>query len=649
MAASWPGSFRIPGSKSWRAAICSSSRCRAKQQNSSSSSLARRDVNLPAPILGPPSRLAPSLARSPTDLERSRDLARIKIVATALLAFSVVVAFAARFLESRHWSLGYVAAWAEAAAVGGLADWYAVVALFRHPCGIPLPHTAIISSNRERIAESFGDFVEEQFLAPDPIEQKLESVDFAAAAADWLADEERSLSLSRFALRLLPQALSAVEETGLQSFMARHVVEQIEALEVAPLAARLMSAFVEDQRHQRIFDEILTGLDRLLQDEQTQEAVREKIRGELPSLFNLFRADAYVLRRLITLISNFIHEAQSDPDHALRQDFDRFVADFVEKLDTLPEYADRAETLKRELLARPEIRDLAEDLWQSVKRFLETDARSDNSILEFHLGRFLTDLGRKLARAASANRNQRRYGEGPANFRSKSKAGNRAIHHRSDPIVGRRSDGQYHRAEYWPGLAIHPPQRNLCRRPGRFWSLCGRARPRIALARHGEGPTQGRTVGPTREEGMTKQSQSFVDIVRQFGSDLGLPKVDVDKLVETHRKNFEALTQTALVASDGLKSLATKQKEMVESAFREALDMARNFKPSGDPQQILAKQGEIARKAFDAAIDHTKQIADQVSKSQAEALKIASDRIVASIAELRASFEKAGGADKPKS
>jgi phasin family protein len=148
---------------------------------------------------------------------------------------------------------------------------------------------------------------------------------------------------------------------------------------------------------------------------------------------------------------------------------------------------------------------------------------------------------------------------------------------------------------------------------------------------------------------MSKETQSLVDIVRQFGSDLGLPKVDVDKLVETHRKNFEALTQTALVASDGLKSLATKQKEMVESAFREALEMARNFKPSGDPQQILAKQGELARKAFDAAIDHTKQIADQVSKSQAEALKIATDRIVASIAELRASFEKTGGADKPKS
>ncbi len=147
---------------------------------------------------------------------------------------------------------------------------------------------------------------------------------------------------------------------------------------------------------------------------------------------------------------------------------------------------------------------------------------------------------------------------------------------------------------------------------------------------------------------MTKESQSFVDIVRQFASDLGVPKVDVDKLVETHRKNFEALTQTALVASDGVKSLATKQKEMIESAFREALDTARNFKPSGDPQQILAKQSEMARKAFDAAIDHTREIAEQVRKSNAEALKIASDRIVASIAELRASFEELGDRGKPK-
>ena len=159
--------------------------------------------------------------RTAADAERAKELLRVKIIGTALLAASVLVAVVARLLEHYHPGLAYVAAWAEAAAIGGLADWYAVVALFRHPCGVPLPHTAIIASNRERIARTFGDFVEAQFLAPGPIAEKLKSVDFAALAADWLADDERSASLARFALRMLPQALLAVEETGLRAFVAR--------------------------------------------------------------------------------------------------------------------------------------------------------------------------------------------------------------------------------------------------------------------------------------------------------------------------------------------------------------------------------------------------------------------------------------------
>ncbi|MGC2223783.1 MAG: DUF445 family protein [Methylocella sp.] len=211
------------------------------------------------------------------DLVRARRLSRIKLVATGLLAISAVIAVVAKLFEDRHCSLGYVAAWAAAATVGGLADWYAVVALFKHPCGIPLPHTAIISNNQQRIADSFGSFVEEQFLAPEPIEQKLNEVDFAALASDWLAVERRSASLSRFLLRLLPQTLSAIEERGLRSFLAQRVIERLEG--------------------------ILSGLSSFLENEQTLDAIRDKVRSKLPSLFSLFRADAYLVRRLVVLIS----------------------------------------------------------------------------------------------------------------------------------------------------------------------------------------------------------------------------------------------------------------------------------------------------------------------------------------------------------
>ena len=222
-------------------------------------------------------------------------------------------------------------------------------------------------------------------------------MDFAALAADSLADDERSASLSRFALRLLPQALSAIEETGLRAFVAQRITQQLNEVELAPFAAKLISAFVDDQRHQRLFDEVLVGLHRLLNDERTHEAEREKMRRELPTLFNLFRADAYLVRRFVALVSAAIEEAKAKPDHPLRQEFDRFAREFVEKLGSSPEYAAKAEALKREFLARPEIRGLAEDFWQSVSGFLQKDAQSENSFLEVHLGRFLADLGRKLA------------------------------------------------------------------------------------------------------------------------------------------------------------------------------------------------------------------------------------------------------------
>ena len=142
---------------------------------------------------------------------------------------------------------------------------------------------------------------------------------------------------------------------------------------------------------------MLVGLHRLLNDEKTHETIREKMRRELPTLFNLFRADAYLVRRFVSLVSASIEEAKAQPDHPLRLEFDRFAHEFIEKLGSSPEYAAKAEALKREFLARPEVRGLAEDLWLSVASFLQKEAQDENSLLEKHLSGFLADLGRKLA------------------------------------------------------------------------------------------------------------------------------------------------------------------------------------------------------------------------------------------------------------
>jgi phasin family protein len=141
---------------------------------------------------------------------------------------------------------------------------------------------------------------------------------------------------------------------------------------------------------------------------------------------------------------------------------------------------------------------------------------------------------------------------------------------------------------------------------------------------------------------MVQETQSLVDMLKKFGSNLGLPKVDVDKLVDVHLRNLDALAQSTQIATEGAKSLAIKQKEIAESAFNEAVCLVRDFKPTGNPQEILAKQTELARRVFDATIENTRDLAELAKKSNDEAVAIVGDRIRSSITEIRGSFQRGG-------
>jgi uncharacterized membrane-anchored protein YjiN (DUF445 family) len=332
------------------------------------------------------------------DADRARALARVKLAATLLLLAMAALFVVARHYEPVHWAWGYVAAFAAAATVGGLADWYAVVALFRRPLGLPIPHTAIVPRNHERIADNLGNFIETNFLAPEAVEQKLSEVDFASHMATWLADHQRSAALATFVVRMLPQALAAIDQGGLRRFFGERVQIELQRIEIAPLAAGLLSAVTEKGQHRRLFDELLGMLDRLLTNKQTQTALREKIRDELPSVFNFYRADAYVLRKIMAATTGFIEEARSDSDHPLRKDFDRFARGLAQRLRESPSFARRAEELKRDLLARPEVTALAEGAWDSLRAFLERDAASDDSQVRRQVESMLVELGSQLGR-----------------------------------------------------------------------------------------------------------------------------------------------------------------------------------------------------------------------------------------------------------
>jgi uncharacterized membrane-anchored protein YjiN (DUF445 family) len=334
---------------------------------------------------------------TPGDAARAAELRRVKALATLVLAGTLALFVTAKVLLPLHPIFGFVAAFAEAATIGGLADWYAVVALFKRPLGLPIPHTAIIQSNQHRIADKLGEFIEVHFLEAAPVEAKLHQIDFATFIADWLRDRKRSTDLARFVLRLLPEAVTATEASGLMTFITRRIVTQLQSIDLAPLAAGTLRAFVKEGRHQGLLDDILRGFHQSLTTPETMAMVRAKIRGELPTLLKLYRADKYLVNKIIASATAFFEEVRSDPKHPFRGEFDQMVLSFVDRLGSDPSYADRIDGLKRDLLARPELADLARNIWSNTRSFIERSASGETQVLQHYLARMFMAAGEALA------------------------------------------------------------------------------------------------------------------------------------------------------------------------------------------------------------------------------------------------------------
>lgn len=334
---------------------------------------------------------------TPGDAERAAELRRVKALATLVLASTLLLFVVAKWLLPVHPVFGFIAAFAEAATIGGLADWYAVVALFKRPLGLPIPHTAIIQTNQARIADKLGEFIQVHFLEAAPVEAKLKEIDFGSFVADWLRERKRSDDLARFALRLLPEAFSATETSGLMTFIMRRLSSQLQAVDLAPLAAGTLRGFVAEGHHQILFDDLLRVMHETLTRAETMAMIREKVRAELPTLLRLYRADKFLVNKIVASATAFFNEVRSDPKHPFRGEFDRMVLSFVDSLGIDQAYIDRIDGLKRDLLARPELAELARTVWANTRSFIERSASGETQVLQHHLAGVFVAAGEALA------------------------------------------------------------------------------------------------------------------------------------------------------------------------------------------------------------------------------------------------------------
>ena len=296
--------------------------------------------------------------------ERQARLTRMKRIATGLFIFVTAVFVATRLLEERYPWLGWVRAMSEAAMVGALADWFAVTALFRHPLGIPIPHTAIVPNRKDRIGASLGGFVQNNFLSRELIGAKLRQIGISRRIGEWLRDPANARKISLHASKALAGTVQVLRDDDVQDLLDRSVIARIRATRVAPVVGNALSLITASNRHQELLDEALKLLDRVV--DQNDEIIRDRIRKESPWWLPE-SVDNKIHDKIVTAIENLLHAVTTDPNHPLRARFDAAVDRFVERLKTSPEVIAKGEELKEELLAHPSVRQFSAEVWNDAK------------------------------------------------------------------------------------------------------------------------------------------------------------------------------------------------------------------------------------------------------------------------------------------
>ena len=332
------------------------------------------------------------MAAAPLSPDRARAMRR---AATGMLVLmAIVFTVSARYLEV-HPAWGYVHAFAEAAMVGGLADWFAVTALFRRPLGLPIPHTAIIPENKDRIADTMAGFLRENFLTPQVVARRMVAMNLASAVGSYLA-EPRAANDSRVragAGELAVEILESLDPDRLGTQVRAGLAAQIERLEIAPLLGSMLDAMIEDGRHRIVIDKIIRWAGLVLED--NEQLVRDMVQARANAILRLTGLDERLANSVIDGLYKLLAEVLIDPDHPLRSKIEEGLQQFATGLRDDADLRARIERMKVELLKNPAIADWWQSVWERIRARLIASIR-EGSADGAYLGETLAELGGAL-------------------------------------------------------------------------------------------------------------------------------------------------------------------------------------------------------------------------------------------------------------
>jgi uncharacterized membrane-anchored protein YjiN (DUF445 family) len=330
---------------------------------------------------------------SAQDFQR-RALRRNRVIATALLALMAALFIATVLVPQPGFWILLVRATAEASVVGALADWFAVTAIFRHPLGLPIPHTAIVPKNKDRIGEGLATFIEHNFLTPEIVRAKLRSIDLARLLADWLASPATADAVALRLVRMMPHILAAIDAREFQQFIAASLSRRLAEIELAPLLGRAISLLLADSFHERILDRLLDLSRQFIEEREDQlytAAEAQRRRWWIPKAVNRQIAKA-IVGGVKELISN-LREAGSPGRETLLRAIERLAIE----LEVSPEYRRRLEDAKLRLLEDPQAKAWLSAAWADLTHEVLAELTSPTAQMRQTLAAAIHSLGQRLA------------------------------------------------------------------------------------------------------------------------------------------------------------------------------------------------------------------------------------------------------------
>jgi len=326
-------------------------------------------------------------------------LARMKALALGLLLLAAAIYVMATLLGPRHGAWGYVAAAAGAAVVGALADWFAVVALFRHPLGLPIPHTAIIVANKDRLGAQLARFLGTHFLTAEHVRPMLARWDVAQELGRWLAQPESAQRVGQWLQQATPAFLNALDQTLVRQWVAQLAQRLLRQVDVATLGGQALAALTQHGHHQLWLNGLLQQLAHWAEQEGVQEQLTERIAGELKELkyVGLDQVAARLAtRKLVAALTHTLADVAADPQHELRHRFDAWMAESIQRLQTDPDWQARVATWRDAWLDQPSWQTPIEAWWHEVMQRLRDEAQSPDTALAARYASVVQAAGRQL-------------------------------------------------------------------------------------------------------------------------------------------------------------------------------------------------------------------------------------------------------------